>query len=316
MDFLSPPVEIELPDLSPYREGNVGVSYAWSYAATAPGPHVVLNALMHGNEICGAIALDHLLRQKLRPVKGRLTFVFCNIAAYQSFDRTDPTASRYFDEDMNRVWQDEVLAGPRFSRELSRARALRPIFDSADLLLDIHSMIHATMPMMLTGMAEKHLDFARRVGVPALLVRDEGHKAGPRLRDYGRFGDPASPAIALLIECGHHWARGTADVALETAWRFLAAAGILSEADAAPWRQRPALPQRTVLITHRVTVDSDDFHFLSKYGGVEVIPRAGTVIARDGKSEIRTPYDQCVLIMPTRRISRGQTAVRLGRFEA
>ena len=71
-----------------------------------------------------------------------------------------------------------------------------------------------------------------------------------------------------------------------------------------------------MLITHRVTVDSDDFHFLSKYGGVEVIPRAGTVIARDGKSEIRTPYDQCVLIMPTRRISRGQTAVRLGRFEA
>jgi hypothetical protein len=47
-----------------------------------------------------------------------------------------------------------------------------------------------------------------------------------------------------------------------------------------------------------------------------VIPRAGTVIARDGKTDIRTPYDQCVLIMPTRRISRGQTAVRLGRFEA
>src|SRR5690348_9583239 len=105
MDFLGPPVEIDPPDLSPYREGNEGVGYVWSYAATAPGPHVVLNALMHGNEICGAIALDHLLRRKLRPAKGRLTFVFANIAAYRSFDRNDPTASRYLDEDMNRVWR-------------------------------------------------------------------------------------------------------------------------------------------------------------------------------------------------------------------
>jgi hypothetical protein len=27
-----------------------------------------------------------------------------------------------------------------------------------------------------------------------------------------------------------------------------------------------------------------------------------------------TPYDDCVLIMPTRRPRRGETAVRLGRF--
>jgi len=315
MDFFAPPIEIDPPDLSPYRDGNQGVSHVWSYAADAPGPHVVLSALMHGNEICGAIALDQLLQRKLRPAKGRLTFVFCNVVAYQSFDRNDPTASRYLDEDMNRVWHESVLDGPRFSRELSRARALRPFFDSADLLLDIHSMIHASMPMMLTGMAQKHLAFARRIGMPALLVRDEGHTAGRRMRDYGRFGDQASPAVALLIECGHHWARGTAEIAIETAWRFLAAAGILAESDAAPWHARPAAPQRTVLITHRVTVGSDNFHFLGEYGGVEVIPRAGTVIARDGKTEIRTPYDECVLIMPTRRISRGQTAVRLGRFE-
>ncbi|HEY1506592.1 MAG TPA: peptidase M14, partial [Stellaceae bacterium] len=44
--------------------------------------------------------------------------------------------------------------------------------------------------------------------------------------------------------------------------------------------------------------------------------RKGTVIARDGGKEIRTPYDDCVLIMPSRRFARGQTAVRLGRFEA
>jgi hypothetical protein len=29
---------------------------------------------------------------------------------------------------------------------------------------------------------------------------------------------------------------------------------------------------------------------------------------------VRTPYDNCVLIRPSRRLAKGQTAVRLGRF--
>ena len=41
---------------------------------------------------------------------------------------------------------------------------------------------------------------------------------------------------------------------------------------------------------------------------------AGTVIAYDGTRPIRTPYDDCVLIMPSRRLAPGLTAVRLGRF--
>ena len=45
-----------------------------------------------------------------------------------------------------------------------------------------------------------------------------------------------------------------------------------------------------------------------------MIPQAGTVIARDGGRAVATPYDDCVLIMPSRRLDKGATAVRLGRF--
>ena len=45
-----------------------------------------------------------------------------------------------------------------------------------------------------------------------------------------------------------------------------------------------------------------------------MVPEAGTLLARDGDAEIATPYDDCVLIMPTRRPKKGETAVRLGRF--
>jgi predicted deacylase len=315
MPLATPLIELTPPDLSPYRAGNTGIDHVWSFASAKPGPHVFLTALTHGNEICGAIALDRLLRAELRPAIGKLTFAFANVAAYERFNQRDPSAARYLDEDMNRVWDAKILDGPRMSRELQRARALRPLIDTADFLLDIHSMTSDAAPLMLTGMPAKHLAFARLMGFPALLVRDEGHSAGPRLREYGRFADPLASPIALLIECGQHWLKHSAEIAVETAWRFLAAAGVLAPRDAAPWLARPALPQRTVLVTDRITNASDDFRLERNFQGIEIIPRAGTLIAHLGRREIRTPYDNCVLVMPMRRSAPGQTAVRLGRFE-
>ena len=46
-----------------------------------------------------------------------------------------------------------------------------------------------------------------------------------------------------------------------------------------------------------------------------MLPKKGTVLGWDGDEPVETPYDECVLIMPSRRLLRGQTAVRLGRYE-
>jgi predicted deacylase len=307
------PIELEAPDITPYAAGNTGIPYVTSFDSLRPGPHVLVNALTHGNEICGAIVLDRLLRDSVRPIAGRLTLSFANVAAYRRFDPANPTFSRFIDEDFNRLWDVATLDGPRRSLELDRARALRPLIDTVDLLLDIHSMQQAAAPLMLTGLTDKSLTLARRVGIPEVIVRDAGHAAGRRMRDYGAFDEPASAKAALLVECGQHWAKRTAEVALDTAWRFLAASGILDPTEAAR-RLTPAPRQRVVTVTDAVTITSERFAFAENYRGLEVIPRAGTVIARDGGREIRTPYDECVLIMPSRRLTRGQTAVRLGRF--
>jgi len=61
---------------------------------------------------------------------------------------------------------------------------------------------------------------------------------------------------------------------------------------------------------------SSNFVFLQPYRGCEVIARRNTLIALDGDTEIRTPHDDCLLIMPSLRPSRGHTAVRLARFVA
>ncbi len=307
-------VEISAPDISPYRKGNTGIEYATTIDSGKSGPHVMVTALVHGNEICGAIVLDELFRAGIRPLQGKLTLVFCNIAAFERFDVANPETSRWVEEDFNRLWTTEVLDGPRDSADLRRARTIRPLVDSADLLLDIHSMQHPSDPLLLAGPLAKGRRFAAEIGFPALAVCDHGHAAGRRMRDYGGFSDAASPKNATLVECGQHWAKRTVAVARETTLRFLARCGVI-DAERGPLRfAETPLPQQTVEVTHPVTITAETFRFARVFTGLEVIEQAGTLIGWDGDREVHTPYDHCVLVMPSKRLYRGQTAVRMGRF--
>ena len=309
------PVDLRGPDISGYRAGNTGIDYVTSFDSGNPGPHVMVSALVHGNELCGAITLDFLFRQNVRPQKGRLSLAFANIAAYESFDPEKPNASRFVDEDFNRVWSGTVLDGPRDSVELRRARELRPIVDTVDLLLDIHSMQHATPPLMMAGPLEKGRRLAREVALPEIVVTDPGHAAGTRLRDYAAFGDPDSERNALLIEGGQHWEKSSAEVALQTTLRFLLATDVVGPDFAAPHLAQNALPaQKFIEVTGPATIETDGFKFTQSYLGMEVIPQGGTVIGYDGDRPVVTPYDNCVLIMPSRRLRRGESAVRFGRY--
>src|SRR3546814_20260591 len=111
----------------------------------------------HGNELCGAIALDWLFRHGVKPLRGKLSLAFMNIAAYRNFDPANPTASRFVDEDFNRLWTAAVLDDPaRQSAELTRARLLRLYIDTVDLLLDIPSM-QRNQPAMMMGSEERRV---------------------------------------------------------------------------------------------------------------------------------------------------------------
>jgi predicted deacylase len=310
-------IELTPPDIEPYRVGNTGVEYVTTFDSGTAGPHVLVTALTHGNEICGAIALDRLFRAGLRPRQGKLTLAFDNVAAYRNFDARVPIASRFVDEDFNRLWAPATLDSERQSTELLRARILRPFVDAADFLLDIHSMQYATAPLMLAGTLDRSLALARRIGIPELIMCDAGHAAGPRMRDYGGFGDSASPKTALLIEAGQHWERRAAEVATDVMLRFLVTLGTLSREDARPlggpdFDAHPR--QRTIQVTEAITIGGANFEFVEDFRGLEVLPQKGTLIGRDNGREVLTPYDNCVLIMPSRRLVKGQTAVRLGRY--
>src|SRR6201986_2775670 len=129
------PVEIVAPDITRWRDGNTGVAYVHGLEATAPGPHLLLTALVHGNEPCGAIALDRLMASGFRPSRGRVTIAFVNVDAYAKFTPSDPRASRWVAEDLNRVWSPDILGQrPARSADVARAIELVPIVQEADFL--------------------------------------------------------------------------------------------------------------------------------------------------------------------------------------
>ena len=307
------PIELPFPDIAPYEAGNTGVAYYTSFDSGQPGPHVLINALVHGNEVCGVIAIDHLFRAGVRPKRGKLTLGFANAEAYLAFDAADPMASRFLDEDMNRVWDADTLDGPRQTREVARARAIRPLIDTVDLLFDVHSMQHKTAPVIVAGPLDKSVAMSKGLGTPEIIVADTGHAAGLRLRDYGGFGDPASPQTAVLIECGQHWEAAAGKVAIDSVYRWLLLHDMIDTEVAAPHLQPLPPRQRVVRVETPVTVQTDRFEFAQPFTGLEVLDE-GALIGTDGDTEVRAPHDGCVLIMPSRRLTPGATAVRLGRW--
>jgi predicted deacylase len=310
-------VELQAPDIEPYQRSNTGTAYVNRIESGKPGPAVLVVALTHGNEICGAIAVDRFMKMGVRPTRGTLTLAFANVAAFARFDAASPFASRFVDEDFNRVWTPRTLDGPRNSVELRRARELRPFVEAADFMLDIHSMLESSPPVMISGPLDKGVRLAFDVGIPEHVVADTGHANGTRMRDYGEFGDPASPKNALLVECGQHWEKSSAEFAWQTLWRFLRSVGVVEPEAAAREIQPAAGPQKLIRVTDAVIANSPAFRFAKPFTGLEVVPRKGDVIAWDGEQAVRAPYDNCVLVMPVpNNIKTGLTAVRLGRIEA
>lgn len=303
-----PPLEILPRDLSAYRAGNTGIPYVHRFESGKPGPQVLINALTHGNEICGMVAATHLLDTQVRPNIGTLTISFAHVEAYEAFDIEDPYANRQLVHNLNRIWADNLLEADDGSPEVRRARELRPILDAADFVLDIHSTSTPVQPFWVYNEADRNTALAAAVGAPAVhLVMSPDKFHGTPIIGYGRHGDPATPnGGSLVVECGQHFARSAAELATDVSLRFLTHLGLI---DARGAVGQPPVPQRYRLLQTHV-VKSQDFHFTRPVIGFETFDK-DELIAVNGTEEIRSPCDQCTIFMPTRLPIVGREAVYL-----
>jgi len=299
--------EVLPKDLSAYRQGNVGIDYVHRFVSGKPGPHVLINALTHGNEFCGMVAATDLLDRGVRPQIGTLTVSFANVEAYQTFDKAKPFDSRLLVHNLNRIWSKEQLDGDEDSPELRRARAMRPVVGAADHVLDIHSTAQDVRPFWVYPAYERNAQAARAIGRPDIhMVMPAGLGSGTPLIQYGPFGGASGRGAAMVVECGQHFLKASADLAIKVSHDFLAHFGLIA---ADPAKPKPGAQQRFELV-RTVVIKTTEYRFTRPVKGFEVFQKE-ELIATDGAEEIRAPCDNCTILMPSRKPIVGREGVYL-----
>lgn len=304
------PVELLPVDISPYRQGNCAVDYVHRLDSGVEGPELVITALIHGNEICGANALIHILEQGIRPVRGALTLIFANVKAYQQFDPQRPFASRCIDEDMNRLWLDQRLQQPD-TQESHRALELLPYIRSADSLLDLHSTTHPVAPMLIYPDRGRNRGFADRLEYPFphLIYDLDSYHTGLMISEHERH---TRSGVSLVAECGQHFARATTQQAISSALRFIYLHGMLSpQVELPDWGYAADSHAGHYRIDRVLQAATDQFRFAEPVQGFELYNK-GDLIATDDQQLIAAPFDNCALIMPARVPIAGEEVVTLG----
>jgi predicted deacylase len=302
-------------DLTPYRKGNIGVDYVHRFESGRPGPHVLINALTHGNEFCGMVAACDLLDTEVRPMLGTLTISFSNVEAYESFDIAEPFKSRLLVHNFNRIWSDAWLDGPQDSPELRRARSMRGVVAAADAVLDIHSTSQDVDPFFVYQNHPRNAQMALSVGDMAgcprihMVMPGGGFQSGDLLIQHGKLARADWTGASMVVECGQHFRQSSADVAKATARAFLALHGMVERGPAAS-SVLPAQRRVELLSTH--VVKTTEFRFARPVVGFEEFA-AGELILTDGAQELRAPCDRCTVLMPTRQAKVGAEGVYLTR---
>ena len=308
------PVQIGRADLGPYRQSDSGVDYVHSFDSGRPGPHVMVNALTHGNELCGMWVVKRLLDAGIRPRAGRLTLSFANVAAYERFgpDRLD---GRFVDRDFNRLWRDDLIDADTRSLEAARARQMRPVVATVDRLLDLHSTWHALAPFFVLAPLPRSRQLADQLALPPrqLFLPEVWHE-GFHLIEYGAFRAPAASAVGLIAECGQHFAQSSVDQAWRTAIRFLQVTGVV-DADQAGGLcpgHAPAQAIERIEIVQPVIATTDELRLTGSYAGFTRYAE-GELAALDGGLPVLAPFDDAVLLAPRPDPKMGQQAFAWGR---
>ncbi len=320
--MITPAFQVAPPDLTPWLAGNTGTEGVWRFFGAEPGRHALVCALVHGNELCGAWALRDWLASGARPRRGTLTLVLANIEAFKRFDSADPHASRCVDTDMNRLWGEMAwrFDGSPMGYEHRRVLELAPFVADSDWLLDLHSMHEPGPALALVGPLAHHASKAALLEINALRVADQGHRAGVRLRDHAQYGQASAEcAFSLLVECGFHGDPTSIEVARDAMARFLALSGVIDRGDLPDgwWLSEPRQVSPLLEVTHTVTVSQGEApRFSRAWRSGDLIEKAGTLVGWNAGHEVRTPYDACVLVMPTLLHARpGATLVRMARIK-
>ncbi|MEO4027486.1 succinylglutamate desuccinylase/aspartoacylase family protein [Chromobacterium vaccinii] len=297
------------------------------YQALADGPALIITGAVHGNEVCGAIAIRRVMAELERGAlslrAGRLTLVpVANALAYRLGQRGgDRNLNRNLAPcDHPRDYEDHV------------ANWLCPLLAEHQVLLDLHSFQSPGLPFVFLGPADNDGELepfahaareealARRLGVAdavdgwlstyALGVerRRQSPAGDARLAELNadpRYGVGTTEYMrsqggwALTLECGRHDDPAAPEIAYRAILNTLAHLGMVDAPDPAP--QPVALLSLYEVVDKRDDADS----FARAWSSFDSV-RQGELIGRRADGSPVTAPDDARIVFPSPRAQAGQ----------
>lgn len=201
-----------------------------TYNSSVPGKTLMITGVVHGDEHCGAKALNRLIDAldsgEIRLKSGKLIIVpICNPKAYEANTRfIDRNLNRYlFPKENPKDYEDFIDP------------ILCDLLRQTDVLLDLHSYASPGGPFIfISTNKQEETDFARDLGIKDFVCgwseayggnkREDGDKEGMGTTEYAR----AEGALAAVtLECGQHLNEDAPDIGYEASLRAMSHLGLL-----------------------------------------------------------------------------------------
>lgn len=207
--------QIEIPEIFEFDSGK-------------SGKHLVVTGAIHGNEPCGPLAIKRVMEEIKQGVigitAGKVTFVpVCNPRAYaQNVRQTERNLNRMmFPKDAPEAYEDHL------------DNVLCPLFDTADVLLDLHSCHSQSPPFIFLGACDQaNAEYALALGVSHFVhgfedalgdaTADIDPKFAMGTTEYTR----EQGGLALTLECGSHLDETAPEVGYQAILRALSHFGL------------------------------------------------------------------------------------------
>jgi len=295
------------------------------YAGERPGPRLIVLGAVHGNETCGARAIERVIAQlsagRLAIVAGRLTLVpVANRKAYEQGTRSG-------DRNLNR--RLAPTASPR-DNEDRIAGELCPLLADNEVLLDLHSFRTGGPPFAMLGPQDNNgalQPFSQAAREQALSMRLGVQRAMDGwLETYAagasrRGGDAACGVgtteymrsvggCAVTLECGQHEDPQAPQVAYRAIVNTLAHLRLIDAPDPAPAATMEGLRLREVI---------DRGHpgdrFERRWRSFDAVRAGERIGARQGGSAVTAPFDGFV-VFPDERADPGSEWFYLAQRDA
>lgn len=275
----------------------------WRASASAdwPRPYIGVCGSIHGNEPCGADAIQRIAHAfengELAAAKGTIFLIHANPEASSQGRRHTPEG-----EDLNRVWDFDftnTLRREAWGYEHHRALELKELLAELDLFLDLHSAGTST-PAFGVSNGEGPIDeIAKQVGISFLVQSWYG------LADRVVIGFLKLTGVpAFSVECGAHGDPEISETAYQIAMNFLRVTAAIDDGNPSDDND-----VRTVHVIETITKPSEDFGFGAPWTGFQEL-EPGTLLGRDRVTEIRVSQP-CYAVLPNPNVEVGDDVIYL-----